>query len=195
MSKLETNTIDTVSGTTTLQIGSTNTGTITLGASGDTLDLSNPSTVTLNAAMKNQHLFFAADSSGITMTNGASTKMIYDTEIFDLSSAYNTTNGRFTAPEAGYYYFSANWRAPKGSNNARCDISFYKNGTAAGAIGGINQTNSNDYSSYGIIVLNLNANDYVEVYGNQNSGSNVVTNHGNNAGSGGTGFLGYKIIT
>ena len=98
MSKLETNTIDTVSGTTTLQIGSTNTGTITLGASGDTLDLSNPSTVTLNAAMKNQHAFFAADSSGISFATSSITKMIYATEVFDLSSAYNPTNGRFTAP-------------------------------------------------------------------------------------------------
>ena len=44
MSKLETNTIDTVSGTSTLQIGSTNTGTITLGASGDTVTL--PSNLT-----------------------------------------------------------------------------------------------------------------------------------------------------
>jgi hypothetical protein len=187
MSKLETNTIDTVSGTNTLTIGSTNTSTI---------DFSNPANVTLNAAMKNQHLFFAADSSGITMNNGVSTKMIYGTEIFDLSSAYNTTNGRFTAPEAGYYFFFANWRAPVGSGtNCRCDTSFYKNGTAAGAIGGMNQTNSNDYASYGTLVSNLNANDYIEVYGNQNSGANVSTSNGNNAGSGGTGFLGYKIIT
>jgi hypothetical protein len=177
MSKLETNTIDTVSGTNTLTIGSTNTSTI---------DFSNPANVTLNAAMKNQHLF----------NNGVSTKMIYGTEIFDLSSAYNTTNGRFTAPEAGYYFFFANWRAPTtGGTNCRCDISFYKNGTAAGAIGGMNQTNSNDYASYGTLVSNLNANDYIEVYGNQNSGTNVLTANSNNAGSGGTGFLGYKIIT
>ena len=63
MSKLETNTIDTVSGTTTLQIGSTNTGTITLGASGDTLDLSNPSTVTLNSVMKNTPAFHATKNN------------------------------------------------------------------------------------------------------------------------------------
>ena len=190
MSKLETNTIDTVSGTTTLTIGSTNTSTI---------DFSNPANVTLNAAMKNQHLFFAADSSGITMNTGVSTKMIYATEIFDLSSAYDTSNGRFTAPEAGYYFFFANWRAPAGGGtNCRCDLSFYKNGTAAGAIGGMNQTNSNDYASYGTLVSNLNANDYIEVYGNQNGGANVSTSNGNNAGGGtigGTGFMGYKIIT
>ena len=41
MSKLETNTIDTVSGTTNLTIGSTNTSTIALGASGDTVTVPN----------------------------------------------------------------------------------------------------------------------------------------------------------
>jgi hypothetical protein len=46
MSKLETNTIDTVSGTSTLQVGSTNTSTITLGVSGDTINV--PSGVTIN---------------------------------------------------------------------------------------------------------------------------------------------------
>ena len=96
MSKLETNTIDTVSGTTTLTIGSTNTSTI---------DFSNPANVTLNAAMKNQHAFYAVDCSGISVSNSTDTKMIYGTEIFDLSSAYDTSNGRFTAPEAGYYFF------------------------------------------------------------------------------------------
>ena len=45
MSKLETNTIDTISGTSTLQVGSTNTTTITLGASGDTINV--PSGVTI----------------------------------------------------------------------------------------------------------------------------------------------------
>ena len=186
MSKLETNTIDTVSGTTTLTIGSTNTSTI---------DFSNPANVTLNAAMKNQHAFYASDSSGISVASSTNTKMIYVTEIFDLSSAYNTSNGRFTAPEAGYYYFFANYRQTTGTNPSRCDISFYKNGTAFGAIGGMNQQNTNDYSSYGTLILNLNANDYIEVYASQNGGATTSTNNNNNTGGIGTGFMGYKIIT
>ena len=59
----------------------------------------------------------------------------------------------------------------------------------------MNQQNNNDYASYGTIILNLNANDYIEVYGSQNGGANVSTSNTNNAGSGGTGFLAYKIIT
>ena len=45
MSKVETNTIDTVSGSSTMQIGSTNTTTINLGVSGDTVNI--PSGVTI----------------------------------------------------------------------------------------------------------------------------------------------------
>jgi hypothetical protein len=45
MSKVETNTIDTVSGSNTMQIGSTNTATINLGVSGDTVNI--PSGVTI----------------------------------------------------------------------------------------------------------------------------------------------------
>ena len=45
MSKIETNTIDTISGSATMQIGSTNTSTINIGVSGDTVNI--PSGVTL----------------------------------------------------------------------------------------------------------------------------------------------------
>lgn len=185
MSKLETNTIDTVSGTNTLTIGSTNTSTI---------DFSNPANVTLNAAMKNQHAFYANDGGGISIASGVDTKIIYATEVFDLSSAYDTSNGRFTAPEAGYYYFFANWRETTATSPARCDTAFYKNGTAFGAIGGMNQQNNNDYGSYGTLILNLNANDYIEVYASQNGGSTTSTSNNNNAGGVGTGFMGYKLI-
>ena len=170
-------------------------GTITIGASGETLDFSNPANVTLNAAMKNQHAFYAVDCSGISVASGTDTKMIYGTEIFDLSSAYNTSNGRFTAPEAGYYYFNANWRAGSMTSDGRVDISFWKNGSSDGAIGGNNQQNANDISSQGSTILNLSTNDYVEIYVNQNGGATETTLNSNNANGNGTGFLGYKIIT
>ena len=63
MSKLETNTIDTVSGTSTLQVGSTNTSTITLGVSGDTVNV--PSGVTI------------ANSGTATGFGGANTPLVF----------------------------------------------------------------------------------------------------------------------
>ena len=46
MSKIEVDTIDTVTGTSTLQIGSTNVSTINLGASGDTINIPSGATIT-----------------------------------------------------------------------------------------------------------------------------------------------------
>ena len=45
MSKLETNTIDTISGTNTLQVGSSNVATVNVGASGDTVNVGTGATV------------------------------------------------------------------------------------------------------------------------------------------------------
>ena len=58
MSKVETNTIDTVSGSSTMQIGSTNTATINLGVSGDTINV--PAGVTIANA---------GTSTGFGLTN------------------------------------------------------------------------------------------------------------------------------
>ena len=80
----------------------------------------------------------------------------------------------------------------------RCDVSFYKNGTVFGVNWWLSQHTGRDYGTYGTAVLNLVANDYIEVYGNQNGGVTVTTSNSNNAGTGtigGTGFMGYKIIT
>ena len=46
MSKLETNTIDTISGTNTLQVGDGNVATINLGKSGDTINIPSGATIT-----------------------------------------------------------------------------------------------------------------------------------------------------
>ena len=51
MSKLETNTIDTVSGTNTLQVGDGNVATINLGKSGDTINVPSGATITMWTAM------------------------------------------------------------------------------------------------------------------------------------------------
>jgi hypothetical protein len=35
-------------------------------------------------------------------------ELVWDTKVIDTASAFNTTNGRFTAPVAGKYFFSSN---------------------------------------------------------------------------------------
>ena len=92
MSKLETNTIDTVSGTTNLTIGSTNTSTITMP----------------NGALSGQNYpsFHAYVSSDQTLSNNTTTVVAFDTETFDTDNCYNTSTYKFTPNKAGKYSFS-----------------------------------------------------------------------------------------
>jgi hypothetical protein len=94
MSKLETNTIDTVSGTTNLVIGSTNS-----------------STVTFESGSPTGHMypaFEAKRSSAQTLSHDTETKVAVDVEVFDTAGAYDaSTNYRFTPQTAGKYYIYA----------------------------------------------------------------------------------------
>ena len=111
MSKIETNTIDTISGSATMQVGSTNTSTINIGVSGDTVNI--PSGVTIaNAGTAtgfgdNTPSIKAVRSSAQSIPNTTSTVVIFDTEIYDTDSAYDNSTGIFTVPsgKGGKYAF------------------------------------------------------------------------------------------
>ena len=118
MSKLETNTIDTVSGTTNLTIGSTNS-----------------STVTFESGAVTGHMypafeaFLSADQTGIT--DVTETKVQVNTESFDTDNCYdNSTNYRFTPNKAGKYYVYGRVSIDEAAGNTRNALAFiYKNGS------------------------------------------------------------------
>ena len=94
MSKLETNTIDTVSGTSTLQVGSTNTTTITLGVSGDTINV--PSGVTIaNSGTAtgfgelNTPNFYVRGTANTSCADNTATKLSVAVEDWDSDSAFD----------------------------------------------------------------------------------------------------------
>ena len=89
MSKLETNTIDTVSGTTNLTIGSTNTSTITM-----------PSGATSGQNYPGFHVFLDADQ---TVSDVTATKIAFDTVTYDSASCWDATNYRWTPNKSGKY--------------------------------------------------------------------------------------------
>ena len=103
MSKIETNTIDTVSGTTNLTIGSTNT-----------------STITMPNGKLTGHMYPAFEaylSSNQTVSDGVDTKVQFDTEVFDTDNCYdNTTNYRFTPNVAGKYMIYGSLRGSANTN-------------------------------------------------------------------------------
>ena len=189
MSKLETNTIDTVSGTSTLQVGSTNTSTITLGVSGDTINV--PSGVTIaNSGTAtgfggdNTPNFSAVNSGSQTISHDTLTKCSITTETYDSDSAYDASNSNFVVPsgEGGKYHLvaSINWDVNVNPNVIR----FFKNGSEILAT-----TWGPTAQSYIVGTLNLSASDYIEVYCYQASGGSTGCGSANRVY-----FSGFKII-
>ncbi len=90
MSKLETNTIDTVSGTTNLTIGSTNSSTVTFenGA----------------ATGHNYPSFYAYLNSTQSISDSTDTTVQMGAELWDTDSAFDTSTYTFTAPVTGKYF-------------------------------------------------------------------------------------------
>ena len=77
----------------------TGTGTITIGQSGDTIDLSNPTSVTLNSTMKNRPALLVTNSGNQSIGNASNTLVTFDTETVDTNSAF--ASNVFTVPSNG----------------------------------------------------------------------------------------------
>ena len=200
MSKVQVDTIDTRSGTSTMQIGSTNTSTINIGVSGDTVNI--PSGVTIaNAGTAtgfsdtNTPRFLAYKNSGYQgYGTSTTTKIIFDAEEHDSDSAYDTSNYRFTVPsgKAGVYQFGSSIVVQDVGATSNVTLSGFKNGTGGTRLVGRTQRNFQASSSNIVattsFVATLAVGDYVEMY--------VTTP--STAGAGDAGlpyqyFYGYKL--
>ena len=181
MSKVQVDTIDTRSGTSTMQIGSTNTSTINIGVSGDTVNI--PSGVTIaNAGTAtgfgevNTPAFSVqqGNNQSQSVSDATNTKVELDDEYFDTDSAFDTSTYRFTVPsgKAGKYFFT--WSIflyqDTVSNLQSAEAMLYLNGSKY-----VNDLKvyQNNYIRYGTqggsAFLNLSVGDYIELYGNVNS--------------------------
>ena len=113
MSKVQVDTIDTRSGTSTMQIGSTNTSTINIGVSGDTVNI--PSGVTIaNAGTatgfgeSNTPAFLTKMSSVQAIANATDVTLQFNStsDGFDTDSGFNTGTYTYTIPSGkGGKYF------------------------------------------------------------------------------------------
>jgi hypothetical protein len=112
MSKIQVDTIDTRSGTATMQIGSTNTSTINLGVSGDTVNI--PSGVTIaNAGTatgfgESNTPYFKAYTSGSTQqaNSGAYLDPVaFATEYTDSDGAFSSNVFTVPSGKGGKYFF------------------------------------------------------------------------------------------
>jgi len=169
MSKLETNTIDTVSGTTNLTIGSTNSSTVTFenGA----------------ATGQNYPAFHAYLSSDQTLNNNTTTVVAFDAETFDTDSCFNTSTYRFTPNKAGKYQFSfcANLKNANGVYYMQADLR--KNGSNVSSSRGpvFENSSTSDQSIEMVplvqtIIMDMNgSSDYIDVTGYfYNNGNGII---------------------
>ena len=145
---------------------------ITIGESGDTIDLSNPSSVTLNSTMKMTPAFYVQKTSNQTVSDNVKTLVTWDDEVYDTDSAF--ASNKFTVPSgsAGKYNFYVHLTlGTSGSYGVLFPRAYiYKNGSSLYMFVGPNNEQGNDaYSVTGTVSLDLAVGDYIEVYGRNNN--------------------------
>jgi len=164
-------------------------GTITLGASGETVSLASGASQTMAV---NTPRFFATLSSNQSIPDNGWTKVICDTEVIDSDSAYDPSTGRFTVPsgKGGQYTFSCAVDSAGLNSGKSCMVVLYLNGSfSALGMGKLMSSGSGeDLPVTTTFMRSLSAGDYIEMYMYQNSGS------AQNTRSGRTYFGGYRII-
>ena len=172
MSKLETNTIDNISGSSTLTIGDSNTSTITL-----------KSGATLTNFPANTPAFEANLGSDQTPSNDVNTLVVFDTERYDTDSAYDTSTGKFQPQTAGKYfvYGSVSGESTVNNGNLYKTATFiFFNGSALRTQDIIGENQSDNVfgrlsvPTSAVITFN-GSSDYVQLYANiqTRTGGNV----------------------
>jgi|TARA_A100001015_G_scaffold114980_1_gene127686 hypothetical protein len=186
MSKLETNTIDNISGSSTLTIGDSNTSIITL-----------KSGATLTNFPDNTPAFFVSKTDGDqTVNDSSATKVTFNNEIYDTANAFSSSTFTVPSGQGGKYSISTGVTSYDGGGSLKRQIVYiYVNGS------GVSQVN-NDFGeryvfqmySFQTVNLSLSASDTVEIYAlndtNDSSTSVVVSN----ASKYETWVQGFKII-
>ena len=115
------------------------------------------------------HVYNPQNGSVATST---SVVVSHNTELFDSSSAYDTSTYRFTPQVGGYYYFYASVRFQSSTNAFdRINVAIRKNGTEM--ISGRND--NTDYSTTHVsgIILANGSSDYFDMTAYHTRGSNL----------------------
>jgi len=173
MSKLETNTIDTVSGTSTLQVGSTNTSTITLGVSGDTINvpsgvtIANSGTATGFGESNLPYLDVAVSSATYDISDNVYTTIAFNTVNHDTCSGWNSSSYRYVPNVAGKYLCNLQVNVWGGGNNRLENMAsaIRKNGSneSFSTSNATPATDLTEQSLFNTVILTMNgSSDYIE---------------------------------
>lgn len=123
---------------------------------------------------------FSVYKTGDTNLNNAWVKVALDTELFDTNNNFDSaTNYRYVAPVAGFYQINAQVAvASAGLLSSACaEAAIYKNGAVLAYLGPrlIGSGSSTQMPRMGAsFLLQLAANDYLELYGFCSESRNIV---------------------
>ena len=172
------------------------TGTITVGQSGDTVALPSATLTTALPVASGGTGGTSFSAAGLTNTpsfmarigsdqgsvgSGTLTKLNYDTEIFDSDGTYDTSNKRFTPGVVGKYFCTYAFRTLDELDDGEyAQGYFYKNGSAISPDMGFMRSYSpasNQVVTVGnSMIIELDADDYVEIYMLHNEGTSISIN-------------------
>tara|TARA_R100000406_G_scaffold7324_1_gene4846 strand:+ start:62 stop:613 length:552 start_codon:yes stop_codon:yes gene_type:complete len=101
-------------------------GTITVGASGEKVDLG---TGVSGGTLTNRPAFEATTSVNQSISDNVTTKITFDGTAFDTDNAFNTSNSTFVVPtgKGGVYYLRGQARCPGADDGEVVQIQFKKN--------------------------------------------------------------------
>ena len=125
------------------------------------------------AGESNDPSFHAYNPQNGNIATSTNVVISNNTELFDSSSAYDTSNYRFTPQVAGYYFLYANIRYQSSTTNFdRINLVLNKNGSAI--LGARN--NNRDYATAGVsgTVQANGSSDYFDMQSYQNSGGTIA---------------------
>lgn len=110
--------------------------------------------------------------------------IVWDQVTTNIGNHYNGTDGKFTAPIAGTYFFS--WFASKSASTGGTDFGMrlYVNGTGSPNIWSYqNGYNTSDYGQQGMSgMVALSAGDYVQIYCQHGKMYGLGNSHNNFSG-------------
>ena len=115
-------------------------------------------------------------------------KIPYSATRWNVGSHFDTTNSRFVAPIAGKYCFQVNHNVYNLSDDQYFRTRVYVNGSSYQILGYMRARGAGDHTTNDSFLLDMSANDYVEIYTNS-----ADTSYNLSASAGWNSFSGFLI--
>jgi len=141
----------------------------------------------------NTPAFHVTQSASQNFSNNTTTKITYDTELYDVGGGFNTTNNNFTVPsgEAGKYFFYMQTEGIFADSDTEiCIMNLVINDTITKKTRICRGAVNTDSDFFHTSVVDLSVGDVVDARLYHSQGST----RGNNNDAKVTYFLGYKLV-